>query len=278
MFELITEKHKAGLKKIVKSLDPQQPENAADALHKFIEQVRSDIPKNKRVSYGRYSVLKKTGPLLYRLLQDRGISVTELASSLFENTEIDPFVRGLGVQLISIEAIETGNCGQALSVFEKAAANESWGVRECSAGVVRKLIKSFPDVMRRWYISMAESEDPKKRRFAVESIRPVADNPWLKTAPEFCFVILEKLYTETDAYPRTSVGNSLSDWARKDKERVFAIVKDLINSENKDSYWIAYRACRNLVKKESKRVMDILKTDEYKYKKRTHRREDNKGK
>ena len=52
------------------------------------------------------------------------------------------------------------------------------------------------------------------------------------------------------------------------------MVEKLINSHDKNSYWIAYRACCNLVKKEPIRVMDLLKVNEYKYKKRIHYRKD----
>ena len=85
------------------------------------------------------------------------------------------------------------------------------------------------------------------------------------------------LFKESSPYPRTSVGNNLSDLARQNPELIYKLVEELVNSENKHSYWIAYRACRNLVKKEPIRVMDLLKVDEYKYKKRIHKRSDYQG-
>ncbi len=51
-------------------------------------------------------------------------------------------------------------------------------------------------------------------------------------------------------------------------------MKKLAGSGNDNSYWIAYRACRNLVKKEPVLVMDILKIDRYKYKDRDVERKD----
>ena len=58
------------------------------------------------------------------------------------------------------------------------------------------------------------------------------------------------------------------------KEGLNKLVEELVNSGDKNSYWIAYRACRNLVKKEPIKVMDLLKIDEYKYKKRVYVRDD----
>ena len=80
------------------------------------------------------------------------------------------------------------------------------------------------------------------------------------------------IFWESAPYPRTSVGNNLSDLAKRHPEMVYKLVKELVDSGNKHSYWIAYRACRNLVKQEPIRLMNILKVDEYKYKQRVHRR------
>jgi len=85
------------------------------------------------------------------------------------------------------------------------------------------------------------------------------------------------MFQERLAYPRTSVGKNLSDLARRFPDLVYDLVKELVDSGDKNSYWIAYRTCRNLVKKEPIRVMDLLKVDEYKYKKRIHKRSEYQG-
>jgi 3-methyladenine DNA glycosylase AlkC len=64
------------------------------------------------------------------------------------------------------------------------------------------------------------------------------------------------------------VGNNLSDLARRNPDLILGIVKDLVESGDKNSYWIAYRACRNMVKNAPEEVMDILAVDEYHYKDR----------
>jgi 3-methyladenine DNA glycosylase AlkC len=70
------------------------------------------------------------------------------------------------------------------------------------------------------------------------------------------------------------VGNNLSDLARHLPNLVFELVEELVASGDRNSYWIAYRACRNLVKKEPTKVMNLLHVDEYRYKKRVYRRSD----
>ena len=73
---------------------------------------------------------------------------------------------------------------------------------------------------------------------------------------------------------RTSVGNNLSDISRRNPELVFQLVDELVAMKDKNAYWIATRACRNLVKEYPIRVMDALEIDEYKYKNRIHKRSD----
>ncbi len=50
---------------------------------------------------------------------------------------------------------------------------------------------------------MAQSKHPMQRRFAIESLRPVVENNWMRRDPEFAFSILELMYKEDAEYPRT---------------------------------------------------------------------------
>lgn len=268
MFQLIGDEHKKSLAGIIEKADSADALTTAGALENLIEQIRADIPEKKRVSYGRYSIIKELGLIVFPMLKNAGIDPFDFAFQLFEYKDIAWTIRSLAVQLISISAVEEARLAEALRVFEEAAADEDWVVRECSAGFVRKLIKKQPDAMKEWYLKLTASDNPLVRRFASESIRPVADNTWFKKRPEFCFAVLEKLFFESDPYPRTSVGNNLSDWMRVNEKITWPIVKMLAKNEDKNSYWIAYRACRNLVKKEPERVMDLLGVDEYRYKDR----------
>ena len=274
MFSLISPTRKKEILEIAGKVENASAPEAAENFFKIIENIRSDIPDKKRISYGRYSIIKNIGEFIYPALLEKGVDIQNLSLKMFENPGHDPFVRSLGVQVLSIYAKEHKKLNEALEVFEKAACDRQWEVRECSAGFIRKLIKNYPDEMKEWYLKMVKSESPMKRRFASESLRPVADNKWLKNNPKFVFSIIKHLYKEPQAYPRTSVGNSLSDWMRIDEKETLKIVKKLAESKNKNSYWIAYRACRNLVKKKPLLVMDLLNTDEYIYKDRKFYRGD----
>jgi 3-methyladenine DNA glycosylase AlkC len=111
------------------------------------------------------------------------------------------------------------------------------------------------------------------RRFVSETLRPVADNRWLQKEPGTSLEILRHLFREAHPYPRTSVGNNLSDLSRRNPKMILEIVKELVEYADKNSYWIAYRACRNLVKQDPERIMDLLVVDEYHYKDRNFFRE-----
>ncbi len=84
-------------------------------------------------------------------------------------------------------------------------------VRECSSGLVRKLTRAFPDLMRAWYLDLVQSQDANQRRFVSESLRPVVENKWFHKEPDYALGIIKHLFQESAPYPRTSVGNNLSD-------------------------------------------------------------------
>ena len=131
--------------------------------------------------------------------------------------------------------------------------------------------------MKPYLLKWVKSENSNVRRFVAETLRPVQENRWFYKKPDYPLSILRHLFKEIASYPRTAVGNNLSDLARQLPDMVYNLVKDLVESGDKNSYWIAYRACRNLVKKEPIKVMDLLKVDEYKYKNRIHKRSDYQG-
>ena len=236
----------------------------------MIDQIRNDIPHKRRISTGRYSIVKALGKALLPLLDDPfGFGL-----SLFENPG-DPFVRSLGTQLLSLWTVENGSLDPVKEFFEAGAAEkDDWIVRECASGLVRKLIQTFPEESRIWYLELVESPDPNQRRFVSESLRPVVENRWFHKEPEYALGVIRHLFKESDPYPRTSVGNNLSDWMRVNQEIAWPIVEELAQNGDNNSFWIAYRACRNYVKKEPLKVMDLLGVDEYKYKSRVHKRSD----
>lgn len=231
----------------------------------------ANIPDNKRISYGRYYTIKTLSAYLNQQLENHELSVFEFASYLFVNSQ-NPIDRGVALGMLSYYG--EADPQVVIPYFLEAASCQEWEVREHAQAFARRVIKAHPQQMKEIYLQLVHSEDPFIRRFVSESLRPVCENRWFHKDPQYPLSILRNLFYEHTAYPRKSVGNNLSDWARKEPEMVYDIVAELVASGNKDAFWIATRACRNLVKKEPLRVMDLLGVDQYKYKKRIHRRED----
>ena len=130
--------------------------------------------------------------------------------------------------------------------FETAATSAEWDVREFAQMFFRKFIKKYPVEMKAYFLRLVSSEDANIRRFVGETLRPVQENQWFYQQPEYPLSILRHLFQERSPYPRTSVGNNLSDLARRLPELVYDLVVELVASGDKNSYWIASRACRNL--------------------------------
>jgi 3-methyladenine DNA glycosylase AlkC len=233
------------------------------------EELYANIPDNKRISYGIVHVVKTLSEYLYTHLVEIDAPVYQVASHIFD--ESDDF-KGKGVSLGILSYYGLGDYKKVLPYFESAAASSDWEVRELAQMFFRKLIKKHPGEMKKCLLRLVKSEDANMRRFVAETLRPVQENRWFYKNPDYPLSILKDMFTESAPYPRTSVGNNLSDLARGLPDLVYDLVKELVDSGDKNSYWIAYRACRNLVKKDPVKVMDLLKVDEYKYKKRIHKR------
>jgi 3-methyladenine DNA glycosylase AlkC len=265
-FQLITPQHLREINSLLEKIPSTNISEISTHLSSIIEQVRTDIPEKRRISTGRYSIVKTLGETLFPLVEEP----FDFGAALFK-TPGDPFVRSLGLQLLSLWAVENQGLEQVKTCFEAGAAEESdWIVRECASGLVRKLTKTFPDEVRSWYLALVQSPDPNLRRFVSESLRPVVENRWFHKEPDYALGIISHLFRESAPYPRTSVGNNLSDWLRVAPDKAWPIVEELAENGDNNSYWIAYRSCRNYVKKEPVKVMRLLGVTEYKYKKQCY--------
>jgi len=234
-----------------------------------LEALYDNIPENKRISFGRVYTVQVLSRYLFSILVEINAKVYEIGATLFEKSE-DFRTKGVALGLLSFYGID--DYEKVLSSFKASASSADWNMREFAQMFFRKLIQKWPDAMKEYLLRLTGSKDPNIRRFVSETLRPVKENRWFYKRPKYSVSILRNLFRESSEYPRTSVGNNLSDLARHLPDLVFELVEELVASGDRNSYWIAYRACRNLVKKEPIRVMNLLHVDEYRYKKRVYRR------
>jgi 3-methyladenine DNA glycosylase AlkC len=234
-----------------------------------LQELYDSIPKNKRASFGRVYTVQVLSKYLFSKLEEKGLNVYEIGTTLFERSW-DSQSKGIALGILSFYG--TIDYEKVLPAFEASASSADWNMREFAQMFFRKLIQKWPDEMKEYLLKLTGSKDPNLRRFVSETLRPVKENNWFYKKPDYSLSILKNLFQESSEYPRTSVGNNLSDLARHLPDLVFKLVEELVASVDRNSYWIAYRACRNLVKKEPIRVMNLLHVDEYRYKKRVNRR------
>jgi 3-methyladenine DNA glycosylase AlkC len=242
-----------------------QVERGIGRLRALKDEIHAAIPEKLRIGRGITWVVERVSMLLAAqgLPDDR---LREMALFIYTQLKEDDLLIGAAIFLMG--EYGTRHPEDAFGFFEKAAGAGHWVVREFTAGAFRKTIGLNKDVVLPWLQKIAQNTDPNQRRFASETLRPVTYNKWLNQQPEYSLSVLRLLFKESHSYPRTSVGNNLSDLSRRQPELIFGLVKDLVASGDANSYWIAYRACRNLVKKEPQRVMDLLRVEEYHYKDR----------
>jgi 3-methyladenine DNA glycosylase AlkC len=256
-------------KDIIDSLLQGEYALAMERISPIVDELYANIPDNKRISYGIVHVVKTLSEYLYTHLVEMDAPVCQVASHIFEESA-DFESKGISLGILSYYGL--GDYKKALPYFESAAASSDWEVRELAQMFFRKLIKKHPGEMKGYLLKLVKSEDANIRRFVAETLRPVQENRWFYKNPDYPLSILRNMFRESSSYPRASVGNNLSDLTRQLPDIVYDLVAELVESGDKNAYWIAYRACRNLVKKEPVKVMDLLKVDEYKYKKRIHKR------
>jgi len=233
-----------------------------------------NIPDEKRISYGRYYTIKLLAKHLYDLLKNEDVSIYDFVINSLESTT-DYRVRSVSLGILSYYGVNNKKqLSRIIPLFIQFASEKNWETRENAAAFFKKLIKAYPHEMKEYLNDFSTSKNPYIRRFTSETLRPVSENKWIHNNPSYSLSILQNMFKESNAYPRTSVGNNLSDLAKKNPELILQIVQKLAESGNKHSYWIAYRACRNLVKNQPIKVMDLLQIDKFKYKTNVYRRND----
>ena len=265
----------APIRAICQSLAQGQIDPAIRQLRARKDAIYAAIPEKQRIGRGITWVVQQLSAQIAAATKDDN-QLQTIALLLYDH--LAPDDRLLGPPIFLMAEVGSRHPEPALPFFEEVADSPDWVVREFAAGAFHQVIAAQRQAVLPWLQTTAGSPSPNLRRFAAESLRPVTVNRWLNQQPEYTLSVLRCMFREPHPYPRTSVGNNLSDLSRRQPELIFAIVAELAASADPNSYWIAYRACRNLVKKEPARVLDLLGVDEYHYKDRNfYRKPPNEG-
>ena len=244
---------------------------AIKSLPQILDSLYAKIPENRRISYGRVHTIKVLSEHLFTKLTEQEMQPYQVGSQLFSLCT-EQRSKGVALGILSYSGLI--NFNRVLPHFTDAAESPDWEIREFAQMLFRKITAKYPAKTQSFLLSLAKSKDARVRRFVAETLRPVQENQWIYSNPNYSLALLQHLFRETESYPRTAVGNNLSDLARRLPDLVYSLVEELVQSGDENSYWIAYRACRNLVKQDPHKVLNLLKIDEYRYKKRIYRRVD----
>ena len=262
--------HQAGpelqaIQAILTDLRTGDVDQAVQNLQALRETIHAAIPAKLRIGRGITWVVQRISDLLAEGCPDAAefISLAKLLSRCISDSDLL-----FGVPIFMMGEVGKRQPEAVFGFFARAADSQDWVVREFAQGGFRELIGEQREAVLPWLKQMALDKSPNRRRFAAETLRPVTVSRWMFRQPEYSLGVLRLMFHEAHPYPRTSVGNNLSDLSRRQPELIFNIVQELVATQDKNSYWIAERACRNLVKQAPLRVMDILGVDEYHYKDR----------
>ena len=254
---------------IVTDLSQDRLAQGIERLRELKDDIYAAIPDKQRQSRGITWVVMRVSDLLVENCEQTD-RVQKIAMQLYE--QLDESDRLIGVPIFMMASFGKDHPTQALEFFKLAGASSDWVVREFAAAGLHQVIPPNRETIQPWLKITAQDEDPNLRRMVSEALRPVTVNRWLQDEPQYSLEVLRYLFHEHHPYPRTSVGNNLSDLSRKNPELIYSVVKELVGTGDKNSFWIAQRACRNLVKSNPNRVMDLLGVDEYRYKDRQYSR------
>jgi 3-methyladenine DNA glycosylase AlkC len=272
MMNLLTERIEGQIQKdLMENFISGKYLKGVENIRAVLDCMYTAIPTKKRISHGRYTTIKVLAEKLFEEFKNADLPVVQVGATILNSTD-DHRTTGVGLGILALHGIEDHQ--SVLPFFERAAQADNWEPREYAQGLFRKIVKAHPVAMRSHLLEYVQSTNPNLRRFVSEMLRPVLENKWLYNDIEYSLSLLRYLFKEAHPYPKSSVGNNLSDISHRNPEIIFQLVAELVSMDDENSHWIATRACRNLVKKYPIRVMDALGIDEYKYKNRIYKRID----
>lgn len=152
--------------------------------------------------------------------------------------------------------------GQAEQHWELSiAALERYTPLSSSEFAVRSFIINHEVRMMKQMAAWAKHDNEHVRRLASEGCRPQL--PWgqaltsFKTDPVPVLTILEQLKADPSLYVRKSVANNLNDISKTHPDLVVKTVKSWYG-KNKDTDWVVKHACRTLLKKGNRDVLELF--------------------
>jgi 3-methyladenine DNA glycosylase AlkC len=228
-------------------------------LFNLIMEIKNSIPDKQKIGKGIVWSLRQVRKQVQKEvpldLQKQALDIL-ISSNLWQ-------IRKLTAFLASSCASEEKSIKYYINFIKKAANDSHFGVRESAQMALRELLQVFPNQIFLVYQEWIVDSNEYTRRCVSESLRPVLVNGrnWIREKPEKAIKILKYLNRDPSLYVRKSVGNNLSDISRRQPELVLATLHEwlLENEYDNRTFFIARKACRNIVKNNPKGVNKLLR-------------------
>lgn len=230
-----------------------------ESLYNLIQEIKNSIPEKQKIGkvivWSLRQVRKQIQEKLSLDLQRQSLKV--LINSKYWQ------IRMMVALLASSSASKEGSVSDYISYIENTANDSHFAVRESAQMALRELLQDFPNDIILIYNEWVKNSNEFTRRCVSESLRPVLVNRrnWIKEKPKEAMKILKNLNCDPSLYVRKSVANNLSDISRKYPDLVLLTLGEWLseNDYDKRTFFIARKACRNIVKTKPEAVNKLLK-------------------
>lgn len=155
---------------------------ATNSISDVLGDLYTNIPDNRRISYGRVHTIKVLSKYLYSQLTKIEAPIYQIALSMFEESGS---YKGKGVSLGMLSFYGLDDYEKVFPHFRSAASSPDWNMREMAQMFFRKLIQKYPDEMKEYLLHLVRSRDANIRRFVGETLRPVQENSWFYNDPDY---------------------------------------------------------------------------------------------
>jgi 3-methyladenine DNA glycosylase AlkC len=196
-----------------------------DVIHILRELMKHEykiIPDKERIGKGSVYIAKTVGLQCYKWLIGESSELIDFLKFIDEliqlgDKEDDRNLYNLGLVLFAYCVSETGNnIDIAFNELKKYATHSNWEIREMAGYAIRECLKTNKQETINSLWSYVHSKDENLRRIVSESLRPLADIPWLRNPDRNGSILelLEILKADPSVYVRKSVGNNLKDLSK----------------------------------------------------------------
>jgi hypothetical protein len=218
----------------------------------------------------RLSLLERFGQTLYQRFYRRKLPVKTLINKLRTSSRHE--AHGLAIVLAG-EYGRRNHPREVWSCFKYYAAQPDKQVRAITALAFKRVLDKHKAEGFRFLKGLLFPFNKNKRYFVADILSwMAADRKWRKE-PEKILGLICWFLKDGDTRVKHIAGGTLAELSRHYPEQVLIFLARELPRGNLHTYWIAYRACAELVrnKKYRDKVLKLLNIDEYSYKGKQYR-------